>query len=185
MKAAFLLPVALLVGWLLGRSPQPIEPRAAALPAVPTAAPPAVPAAAPLRVEPTSPPVGEARGVLSRWTTIVNADHESRRTGKPILLDFNAAWSPPCGRLKREVFGDPRLDEVVRRTVVPVSLADRSRESGGNSPEVETLMESYSIEDFPTLVVYMPGTDRIMRRRGYDDAEATARWIQDAAAAVR
>jgi len=177
MWAALLLPAALLVGWLAGRSPRPIEPRAAAAPAVPVEAP--------LRVEPTPPPVGEAVGVRSRWTSIANADPESRRTGKPILLAFSAPWSPACGRLKREVVDDPRLGEVVRRTVVPVSVVDRSREAGGNPPEVEGLMQGYSIEDFPTLVVYMPGSERMMRRRGYDDPEATARWIQDAAAAVR
>jgi len=185
VAAALLLPAGLVAGWLAGRTPAPRGAAPPATLATPEAAPAAVaPGGAP-RIEPAPPPVEPGSGVLSPWTTLANADFQSRRTRKPVLLAFSAGWSAASRRLRQEVFEDARLGEAVRRAVVPVSLVDRSRESDGNAPEVESMMQDYSIEEFPTLVVYVPGTGRMMRRQGYADAEATARWIQDAAAAVR
>jgi len=177
-----ILPVGLFLGWLAGRTPKPSKGRPPVAVAVePDARPPL--ADSPMEVP--EPPVADRNAVRSNWTTVDHAEEASRRTGKPILLDFNAAWSPACRDMKREVFDDAALGEVVRRAVVPVSVVDRSRESDSNSPEIEALLQNYSIESFPTLVVYMPGTGRTMRMRGYGNANQTARWIQDAAEAVR
>ncbi len=125
-------------------------------------------------------------GRPSHWTTsIAEAEAESRRTGKPILIDFNADWCGPCRAMRDEVFDDGTLGEAVRRMVVPVSIVDRSRENGSNSPEVEQLMESYSIEAFPTLIVYRPGGGHTLRTTGYGGADRTLDWIRSAANSAR
>lgn len=186
-----LLPIGLGGGWLAGHMPakksKPVVVRTAPADATVPVVAPEVDAyvISPAPAFTPEPPRETRPAKLSEWTTISAAGEESRRTGKPILLDFNADWCPPCRAMKREVFENGTLGDDVRRAVVPVSVVDRSRENGNNSPEIEELMQNYSIEAFPTLVVFMPGTGRSLQKRGYGDAEATARWIENAANSVR
>lgn len=185
-----LVPAVLAAGWLLGHttSHAPKSRPAAEAPAsdvVPVVSPEAAGLSTAPAPEPAPPPAAEKPGRLSNWTTVASSEDESRRTGKPIMLDFNAAWCPPCRAMKSEVFESLGRGEAVRRAVVPVSVVDRSREDGANAPEIEALMQDWSIEAFPTLVVYMPGSGRSMQRRGYGDPDETLRWIENAARTVR
>ena len=137
--------------------------------------------AAPAPAGPAADPPAE----LSSWTSMGSAMDESRRTGKPILLDFSADWCGPCRDMKRSVFDDWKLGEAVRRAVIPVAVVDRVREEGRNTPEVESLQSRYGVRAFPTLVVFHPGTGRTQSTRGYGGADYTVQWIESAARSVR
>ena len=192
--ALLLVPAMVAAGWAVGQLPESARHHAAKSDAR-TVATQAADAADPVgavemppRVldHPDAAAMQRELGKVSRWTTsITAAEEESRRTGKPILIDFNAAWCPPCRALRAEVFDDPALGEVVQRLVVPVSIVDRSREDGSNSPEVEELMQSYSIDAFPTLVIYRPGGGRTLRTTGFGGADRTLDWIRNATASAR
>jgi len=129
--------------------------------------------------------VGAAEGETSRWTTLDDAMAESERTGKPILLDFNAEWCGPCQALKRAVFDDATNGVAVQTAVIPVSITDRQREDGANPPQTESLQRRYQIDAFPTLIVFSPKSGRAERARGFGGADRTASWILDAAKRVR
>lgn len=192
--ALLALPIALLVGWFLGRTPALDRAAPPAGQVLPRHVPP-VEAAANAQTgltqmsvdaaeqgtpgEPQAEPV-----VTSSWTTYDGALAESRSTGKAILLDFNAEWCPPCRALKRELF-DGLEGASVCTAVVPVSLVDRVRETGSNPPDVDILQRRFSVDAFPTLVVFSPASGREQRLEGYAGRDATLRWIQQAAAAVR
>jgi thiol:disulfide interchange protein len=189
--ALLLLPLGLGAGVLLGHLPEP-EVRAPAPAALIATAPVAAPRAAspdgpdpsaaahaPSQV-PAAPRVEE-----SAWTTYSAALAESRRNGKPILLDFNAEWCPPCRMLTRQVFDHGEHGRAVREAVIPVSVVDRRREDGSNPAEVEELQRRHGIEAFPTLVVLDPVSGRSESQRGYGGAEATVEWIRRAARSVR
>jgi thiol-disulfide isomerase/thioredoxin len=197
------LPVCLLIGWLiaLAPGPKPPAPQAAVReggttvparlePPVAVAPRPSHPATTPRRAEPAparveQPAPSSGGDVVSQWTTLEGALAESRRNGKPVLIDFNAEWCGPCRRLKQEVFDDWGRGRVVQTAVIPVSIVDRSREEGCNPPETEDLQQRFQVEAFPTLVVFSPANGRAVRTRGYGDPEQTLAWIREAAQAVR
>ena len=122
---------------------------------------------------------------LSQWTTYDRALAESRQSGKPVLLDFNAEWCGPCRMLKQQVFEASGAGEMVMAAVIPVSVVDRYREEGRNSQETEGLQRQYQIQAFPTLVVFSPRTGRSTQMRGYRGPEWTVAWIQTAARHLR
>jgi thiol-disulfide isomerase/thioredoxin len=193
-----ILPIAAGIGWGIGLAPTDGARKPAAVTSASAPAPPADPS--PIHVD-VAPGTGDA-GVpvaaapppsdnasrpaeISNWTSYDSAVEESRRTGKPILLDFNAAWCGPCRMLKSQVFDDPGFGRRVQLAVIPVSVTDRQREDGRNSDEVESLMIRWRIEAFPTLIVYSPSTGQSDAMRGYGGAEYTANWIAQTAERVR
>jgi len=185
-----ILPIAAGIGWGIGLVPTTSAPKPT--PAATTDAPPRATPPPALRVD-TAPSIpaapvqesGAPVAEVSGWTTYSSAVEESRRTGKPILLDFNAAWCPPCRSMKQLVFDDPGYGRRVQLAVIPVSIMDRQREEGRNSDEIESLMQRYRIEAFPTLVVFSPVTGMSEETRGFGGAEYTANWIAQAAERVR
>jgi thiol-disulfide isomerase/thioredoxin len=142
--------------------------------------------ATPAEPAPTPPAEeAESRGTYSEWMSLESAVMESRRTGKPILIDFSADWCGPCQRLKHEVFEDSDRARIVQTTVVPVSIVDRRRENGENPPEIEALQQKFGVDAFPTLIVFWPETGKGAKAQGYGDADQAVEWIQQAARAVR
>ena len=184
--ALLLLPLGAGAGLVVGhmpvppRAPDPLTTVRVAEPApVPRPSAPGKPSP-PERAEPEP-----AKEQPSSWTSFSAAMEESQRTGKPVLIDFNAEWCPPCQRLKREVFADGLLGRAVQVAVIPVSIVDRTREEGRNSDEVDDLQRRYSVDAFPTLVVISGRTGRSVQARGYGGPQATMAWINQAAKSVR
>ncbi len=192
-----LLPVGLGAGWLVGKIPgEAPAPKPVQVGVKHTAESVRAAATAPASFsnsggteasssgEAASPQATQAP-VSSPWMSYDAALAESNRTGKPILLDFNAEWCPPCQALKREVFDDGSNGAAVQLAVIPVSVVDRKREDGNNPADVESLQNRFGVEAFPTLVVFHPATGRKVVARGFGDAGRTTTWIQQAAAYVK
>lgn len=166
--AAWLLLLLLPAGFLGGRLVAGLnEPAAVTAPAA----------------DPAAPGTAGSGGV--KWVALDAAIEESRRSGKPVLLDFNADWCPPCRRMKEDVFENPAHARAVEAAVVPVSVVDRYRETGANPPEVEELQRRFGIEAFPTLVAFSPATGRFVKDAGFGGAAYTVEWIADAARQVK
>jgi thiol:disulfide interchange protein len=90
---------------------------------------------------------------LVHWTDIDEAVAASVRSHKPILYEFSAEWCGPCHLLEREVFMDSDLAAKINARYIAVKVIDRQREDGRNADNVQRLMDRYSVNAFPTIVV--------------------------------
>lgn len=195
-----ILPVALVIGWYVGQveglPPRPVKPAetqdAATVPA--SVEPDQAPAMAigrqsgdgyAARSTVVETPGPQPPAEISSWTSYDNALSESKRNGKPVLIDFSADWCPPCQALKRDVFMNWAHGQAVQTAVIPVAIIDRRREDGANPSEIESLQERYQVQAFPTLIVFSPETGRSVRHQGFGNAEAIVDWITQAAKSVR
>ncbi len=84
--------------------------------------------------------------------TIDNFKQEVLKSDKPVLVDFNAEWCPPCQALH------PTLEELSEETddfkIVTVDIDDQSE-----------LAEEYGVSSIPCLVSFKDGKE-IDRRVG-------------------
>jgi thiol:disulfide interchange protein len=92
-----------------------------------------------------------------KWRAIAAGETEARKSGKPALYFFTAAWCQPCHLLDGQVFAVPETAAQVERDYVPIRVEDRMRETGKNTPEMLAVANRYGLQGFPTLVVSRPG----------------------------
>ena len=90
---------------------------------------------------------------LVHWTNISDAAGASMRSHRPILYEFSAEWCGPCHLLEAEVFMDPELAAKINNRYIAVKVVDRLREDGRNSDSVQRLIDRYTVNAFPTIII--------------------------------
>lgn len=73
---------------------------------------------------------------------------EAKNAGKPVILDFSAAWCTPCRELDEITFHHPEVVKTAARDFVMVKV-DLTRKT---EPQVQCLLEQYGVKGVPTLV---------------------------------
>jgi MYXO-CTERM domain-containing protein len=127
-------------------------------------------------------PTGSAMNWVEPQAAVVVA----QQSGRPVLYEFGAAWCGPCQALNRDLFDDAARARALGNLVVPVSITDRKAEDGHNSALADSLQRAFSVNGFPTLVVWSPQTGRHVSTSGYGgDPNQVLNWVASGAMQVR
>ncbi len=92
----------------------------------------------------------------------------ARAAGKPVLIDFYAAWCTPCRELERKVFSRKRVVEAAQGFVaLKADVSDTHSQLG------EQLANRYQIQPLPVVVFLgSDGKEHVeLRLVGYERAE--------------
>jgi thiol:disulfide interchange protein len=104
------------------------------------------------------------------WRTDLDtALAESRRTGQPVLADFNASWCPPCIAMKHDVWPDPKVARAVMASYIPLSI-DVDRQA--------SLVDRFAVDGIPTVVV-INSDGKVLRRAGFLPKSGMLRFLGD------
>ncbi|EMI25569.1 thioredoxin family protein [Rhodopirellula europaea] len=75
-----------------------------------------------------------------------SAKQQAAKADKPILLYFTANWCVPCRVMKRQVWADSKVKELVNAEFVPVAI-------DVGDPENAEVMAAYAVQGPPVTIV--------------------------------
>jgi protein disulfide-isomerase len=107
-----------------------------------------------------------------KWgTSYKDALAQAKKTGKPILIDFNATWCGPCHMLEDEVFKTSGFAAEAKNWILLTIDVDKHPD----------LANHYNAESIPLLVALSPKGRTAARQPGYGGYDLTMKWIKNAA----
>jgi thioredoxin-like negative regulator of GroEL len=111
----------------------------------------------------------EAAEAPPGWMTDYEAAASlSKRSNRPMLLEFGASWCAPCKKLDATTLRDKDVAYYVESGFIAVKI------DGDQSPQ---LVEKFKVRGFPTLIMLSPDGKEIARRSGYVEPEVFLKWI--------
>ncbi len=115
---------------------------------------------------------------LTSWD---EAAKQSKKSGKPILIDFTGSdWCGWCIKLKKEVFDTPEFAAWAKKNVVllEIDFPQNKPQSAELKKQNEALSEKYGIEGYPTIL-FVNAKGEKLGQYGYDKGGPSV-WTKNA-----
>lgn len=108
--------------------------------------------------------------VIPWRTDFASASAESKRTGKPMLLDFSATWCDPCQEMRRTTWSDPQVAHDLAGCV-PVHL---------DLDHNPALAQQFAVRAVPHLDLVAPDGQVIASTEGEMNPNEFRGWLDSA-----
>lgn len=123
------------------------------------------------KTSPKAPAKKAAKATAPRWlTSHKEALTQAKKTGKPILIDFNAVWCGPCHMMEDEVFKKAGFAAEAKKWILLNIDVDKHPD----------LAQHYDASSLPMLVALTPKGKSASRQPGYGGYDYTMNWIKSA-----
>ncbi len=105
----------------------------------------------------------------SLQTLVQDAQAKARAEGKPLFMDFTAAWCGACKEIENQTFPDARVQAAAGRFIaVKLDMTDDS------DPAVEQTFKDFRVVGLPTLILFDSNGTEVRRFGDFVSAEDLA-----------
>ena len=110
-----------------------------------------------------------AKSAGVKWlTSHKDALAQAKKSGKPVLIDFNAVWCGPCHMMENEVFKKASFAPEGKKWVLLKIDVDKHPD----------LASHYNAESLPMLVALNSKGRIVSRQPGYGGYDYTMKWVK-------
>lgn len=105
--------------------------------------------------------------------SLEDALSESKKTGKPVVVDVYTDWCGPCRRMDRTTFRDDTVKSAFQKDVIAIKINAEK----GNGPKVA---RKYKVRAYPSILMLDEEGKVIDRRMGFMNAKLFMNWLNGA-----
>lgn len=109
-----------------------------------------------------------ARPALFSDLSLADAKAKAQKENKLLLVDFGAAWCPPCGEMDKTTWEDPKVVQWLKEKVVAIQI-DIDKE-----PKIS---QDLRIASIPAIVVFKDKNAELDRQVGMQSSEELLKWL--------
>ena len=107
-------------------------------------------------------PIGQQPELLHWNTNLSEVFTVSKKTDKPILMDFTAEWCTACKELETVTFSDKAVVDELKNNW-NLAQVDATR----NSAALDKILKKYKIKGFPTIIIFSNKGKELYRFSGF------------------
>jgi thioredoxin 1 len=104
--------------------------------------------------------------------TFAQAQHESKRLNRHLMLYMTTTWCGPCKRLDKTTFSDYRATDYVSTRLV-------AKKIDGDTSEGKALRKRFKVNSYPTMIFFRADSTEIDRTFGYKTTAGFIRLVSD------